>query len=105
MGHTPEIYSVYRGQLEGMGPGRDRTRCLWVRRLRRRRRAVHGEAVCAIDEERRFSTGVLGYSSDMGAYDSETGFRNGSLAQRNPRAYFITFGVIYGAPMDCVKTF
>jgi hypothetical protein len=41
----------------------------------------------------------------MGAYDSETGFRNGSLAQRNPRAYFITFGVIYGAPMDFVKTF
>ncbi len=31
----------------------------------------------------------------MGAYDSETGFRNGSLAQRNPKAYFIVFGAMY----------
>ena len=31
------------------------------------------------------------------AYDPQTGFRNGSLAQRNPRAYFLIFGVVYAA--------
>jgi predicted tellurium resistance membrane protein TerC len=31
----------------------------------------------------------------MGAYDPNTGFRNGSFAQRNPRAYFAMMGALY----------
>ena len=31
----------------------------------------------------------------MGAYDPDTGFRSGSLAARNPGAYFAIFGAVY----------
>jgi hypothetical protein len=44
-----------------------------------------------------FHENVAGYHRSMTAYDPDTGFRNGSFAQRNPGAYFVIFGVIYAA--------
>jgi hypothetical protein len=40
--------------------------------------------------------GVAGYQENM-TYDPNTGFRNGSLAQRSPVAYFLALGAIYSA--------
>lgn len=40
---------------------------------------------------------MLGINTCMTTFDPNTGFRNGSLAQRNPKAYFVILGAIYAA--------